>query len=276
MGLKVFDGEDLEKRLQITFESEGHFNHFAHKIRKWLGLSVILLKPIVEQLLQQNSEQLDFFQPQPLSQRLQIENSQINSLSQDCSLSFMRAPEPLTYPVMPATIPQYQDPFLVLLEAAQLRRDDDSLLELSQQFSQPNTSVMSQSTQIWNEIPATNFSFNQVAKDNRPVELILKTTSQSNKCPPFDFAKALTDIPFSQKWKQPVRARTLPKKPKTDKMEIYLKRAVEAIIKDGQESYQELDDKELALRIARRLKSKSFFLFVKRVENLLHPMNEED
>lgn len=40
MGIKVFDGEIVKKRLQLTFESEGNFNMFANKVRQWLGISV--------------------------------------------------------------------------------------------------------------------------------------------------------------------------------------------------------------------------------------------
>lgn len=41
VGLKISDGDTLKKRVQITFESAGHFNLFALKIRLWLGLSVV-------------------------------------------------------------------------------------------------------------------------------------------------------------------------------------------------------------------------------------------
>ncbi|GEQ70297.1 hypothetical protein JCM33374_g3973 [Metschnikowia sp. JCM 33374] len=41
VGLKIFDGEKLRKRLQITFTSEGNFNMFTNKINQWLGLSVV-------------------------------------------------------------------------------------------------------------------------------------------------------------------------------------------------------------------------------------------
>lgn len=40
VGIKVFDGDTLKKRLQLTFESEGHYNIFVNKIRQWLGVDV--------------------------------------------------------------------------------------------------------------------------------------------------------------------------------------------------------------------------------------------
>lgn len=40
VGIKVFDGEIVKKRLQLTFESEGNFNMFANKVRQWLGINV--------------------------------------------------------------------------------------------------------------------------------------------------------------------------------------------------------------------------------------------
>lgn len=40
VGIKVFDGETVKKRLQLTFESEGNFNMFANKVRQWLGINV--------------------------------------------------------------------------------------------------------------------------------------------------------------------------------------------------------------------------------------------
>lgn len=51
VGLKISDGDTLKKRLQITFDSAGHFNHFALKIRLWLGLSVVVSRSLEDQLL---------------------------------------------------------------------------------------------------------------------------------------------------------------------------------------------------------------------------------
>lgn len=51
VGLKISDGDTLKKRVQITFDSAGHFNHFVQKIKLWLGLNVVVQRSLEDQLL---------------------------------------------------------------------------------------------------------------------------------------------------------------------------------------------------------------------------------
>ncbi|QWU87052.1 hypothetical protein CA3LBN_001270 [Candidozyma haemuli] len=48
--LKISDGDTLKKRVQITFDSAGHFNHFVQKIKLWLGLNVVVQRSLEDQL----------------------------------------------------------------------------------------------------------------------------------------------------------------------------------------------------------------------------------
>lgn len=46
IGLKVFNGDTLRKRLQVTFASQGHFNMFCNKVSLWLGVPVNSAYPL--------------------------------------------------------------------------------------------------------------------------------------------------------------------------------------------------------------------------------------
>lgn len=58
VGLKIFNGDTLKKRVQMTFASEGHFNLFSNKINSWLGVSVNSSYPIELQVANTQSQLL--------------------------------------------------------------------------------------------------------------------------------------------------------------------------------------------------------------------------
>lgn len=74
MGLKISDGDTLKKRVQITFDSAGHFNLFALKIKLWLGLSVVVLQSLDDQLLM--SQDMTGLQSQRRNDAFKVENGE--------------------------------------------------------------------------------------------------------------------------------------------------------------------------------------------------------
>lgn len=78
VGLKIFNGDSLKKRLQMTFVSEGHYNLFCNKLSQWLGMPINSKYPIE---LQVSDSQTGFNQAicSSQSQSSQVQFSQFQS-----------------------------------------------------------------------------------------------------------------------------------------------------------------------------------------------------
>lgn len=281
--MKVFDGEKLTKRIQITFESAGHFNHFANKVRKWLNVTVLLLKTIADQLVQLATEQFTELLLQP---RNVLQSSQLNSqivVSPNCTQPLARNRQE----AQETPLRTMQDSILLLLGAAQINTEQeiaDFSQQMSQQntsvvsqpsFSQPNYSMLSQSTQMWNT-PATDLSVNRFGDDLQGMKLY-QPVPQNTILPGFSVHSAWDGDTtyYERSGHQGTQYTSAPEtfrrtRTKKHKVEKYFQKAMRHAFKSDHENYADLDDRELALKIARTLKKSSFVLFVKRVEKVLH------
>ncbi|KAM9936030.1 hypothetical protein OXX80_004408 [Metschnikowia pulcherrima] len=305
VGLKIFDGEKLRKRLQITFTSEGNFNMFANKIQQWLGLPVVANYEAPDSQVAYSQQAT---QGPQLSQTQAASSSQIpceqnglfsehgsqsigtrsvcsNNINSHLFNSQNAHPEPSisqpprshestqqsestqptpskcqSVPQVSFSQPQMKsemgsnsfDAFSLLLNAA---ATDGGAPPLSQY----DTSALSQSTQIWNDDSKYGmFQYSNPTGDN---------TTYSQTTAGHSLTQALRKIPFDsgQKKRKSNSSRTKRK----HSMDELLESAISRILEQKQESYLNLNDEDLSLKICRRLKSKSFLMLLKRVESLL-------
>lgn len=304
VGLKIFDGEKLRKRLQITFSSEGNFNMFANKMNQWIGLSVVANYDALDLQLanSQPNSQVPVSQVKnfPLSQMIpgtsilktenppknynnhlfgsqgaiseapasQIACSQeklsqfapIHGFSQHLELvqfspiqnfnETTQFQQSQTRPKREETSQNF-DAFLLLLSAG----SNDTTIPPN---PQNDTSALSQSTQIWNTETKDNiFQYPTASTSN---------TFYSQVPPGPELTQTLRDIPFNPGKKQKKAKTSRPKKNGVDDL---LELTIARIIEEKQGGYLDLNDKDLSLKICRKLKSKSFLMLLKRVEHLL-------
>lgn len=154
----------------------------------------------------------------------------------------------------------YFDSLSLLLGVAQNMGDIDH-----SQYSQVETSMISQSTQLSNQ----NLKVPQIeVQEEYHVEN--STTGES-------IMETLNKVPFRGytpgKSKRLHRAN---KKDEDDKVEKYLRQAIREILESNNNILDSLSDDQLALKVARKLKSKSFSRLLKRVENILPKFGQED
>lgn len=282
MGIKIFDGDTLKKRLQLTFESEGNFNMFSNKIRQWLGTSLLLTANLADNIPSNSQHASQVTSSQnvvviPDSQLVCGSLSQIllNTVTEQASTSqnLMNDVIDLTstafcYPLPvrdPLSYPYYNDPISLLLGAAELANQDRT------QYSQQDT--FRQSTQIgYNDSLQTSLFSHEphVTKLGKQGNANDYSRAISGE----EIYKALTDIPFTSSEIHKPHRRKPHKTSKGDKFELAMVNAIKEVINTKEESLHDLSDQELALKIARVLKSKSFLRLIHRVDSLLQSLPE--
>lgn len=206
-----------------------------------------------------------------ISQNMSQSMSQNTSISQSACQSFIppeqvQVEETLRNPKAPqsgktsanSTHGGYFDSLSLLLGVAQNLGDTDYA-----QYSHPETSMISQSTQLSN----TNYEPSQrqiLGHDER-----LNTTES--------LSDTLRNVPFGrQDVSKPGKRKRVNKEKSDHKIEKYLKRAIKEILVKDNDILDSLPDDQLALQVARKLKSKSFSRLLKRVENLLPEFSHKE
>lgn len=300
VGLKVFDGENLRKRLQVTFGSEGHFNTFANKMHQWLGVSVTggyaELQRVSNDLSVSFSSQLpaayESLQP-PLSQvhgsqatasqvrtASQVHASQVHASQAHASqLPHVELSQvPLTQDQFNQTssqVPNYelatQDLSYAHLLAPRTHDAEDiarSLMHL--RGTAPSQSIPERSFLCPSALDAFTPDTTQFTQN------LLDGTINTYNMPTVtlkDLADALLAVPF-----QPIKKRKSKKlkKSSSKNMEQALESVLRLVLEKADTSFLELQDEELRVKISRKLKSKSFLRLAQRVETLLEPELDEE
>ncbi|OBA19388.1 hypothetical protein METBIDRAFT_13678 [Metschnikowia bicuspidata var. bicuspidata NRRL YB-4993] len=332
VGLKIFDGEKLRKRLQVTFSSEGNFNMFANKINQWLGLNVVASYEAPDLQLA-NSQQATLGTPYSqketsLSQTILALNEQIpDQGSQRTGSQYggshmfgshMCASQNAISDVTSSQIAHSQDnmsqfaPFQELsqqLDVSQLSplgkhggskhfpfSQNNKLEEASHNLDavllllsaaakentsnilpQYDTSVLSQSTQIWNDSRANVFQYPTASANNTcftqtTIDQDLTQTNESSDfrqaAPRGGLTQNLKEIPFNPNERKKNTSHSSSSKTKRGMTEL-LEATIARILEEKKENYVDLSDEELSLKLCRRFKSRTFLMLLKRVENLL-------
>lgn len=142
-----------------------------------------------------------------------------------------------------------------------------------------NTTIFSQPTQYFDGSQNSSFSSN-LSNNNAPATA--ETTSHTfapRKDPVSaqDLQDALNDIPLhSQERTSSKRSLKGKAGSKRTKIERYWDAVMQEALENEQNAVEQLDDTSLSLKIARKLKSKSFILLAKRVDKIIYPQQEPE
>lgn len=292
VGIKIFDGERLRKRLQITFATEGNFNLFVNKSRQWLDIDIRDQAPTSEVYLTGENSQTNYLtqtpQTEPISQASsQIlehsQNSQATLYSQQSTQNVSRQLQLGTHAAQPFNSNSIRMSQSVSDSAAkseqvhsntcisaprnifQIKPECPQILEPSHNSASypvvtaldDNTSVVSQSTQLFHTEPAIGTTQHESSLTDA-----LWVTPITGE----DITRALHDIPFAPRLKkrtlQPSSQREMPV------MEKLLENVLTVIALE-QDRYLTLNDEQFALKLVQRLKSESFRKLLERVENVI-------
>lgn len=166
----------------------------------------------------------------------------------------------------------YQDSIASLLNAAQYSDLNNQAYLMQNLIYNPlqDSTIYSQASRVFDDSQSTNYSsFPQN-------DFTGQTTVQQPTVTAKDLQNALDDLPWqaSQELERSTKRRK--NKAKRSRMERYWDSVTEESLQQEQNATELLDDKQLSLKIARKLKSKSFILLVKRVDKIIHPQTELD
>lgn len=272
VGIKIFDGDNLKKRLQLTFESEGNFNVFSNKIRHWLGVNVQMSSGIPGST-PSNSQIVPHLGSSQVPDSVSIaESASQNMLPSNMALSFPFQPSqsqvPIAYPARdPLRYPTYDDPFSLLLGAAESAMVDGS------QFSQQDGFTQLSQVSFQDALQTSIFSGQQDLGKSGNTEVL---TDYSQVITREEINKALEDISreTSEKRKQTLKKRR--RNHKRESLAELMTDAIKEIVETKDNSLHDLSDQELSLKLARTLKSKRFKSFARRIETLLQSLPEPE
>lgn len=283
VGLKLFNGEYLTKRLQITFAAEGHFNLFARKIQQWLGLSLGLQYPDSSQGPANNttlgpnsqhamdSSSLNDSQSQSqgvsqiftqvscsqnegflLSQVLPREETDVLSQGPNLSHSYLAHQRGQEYrqesDQKAVQIPQ--DSFRLLLNAAMNDTSFDSSAISEAGFNN------NEQYNGFNSTKRVNPNFFAASEDTNLSFNLLNAQSE--------LIQTITNIPFQSKKKKREKSSR-----KMGSIDRAFEKTIYHIIDEQKGSLLAMDDTELSMKVVRKLRSRNFLKLLKRVENLI-------
>lgn len=306
VGIKNFEGDKLKKRLQITFESEGSFNLFANKTRQWLGVnmnsSVAESTPSNSQFappMESSQMPVVVEEPEPDSQPMMSQQVGSQIMSQFVSQpvasqltgsqavasqhlgsqtlgSQNNISQHMTYgnqPSINVLQPRSEhmmaqinnDPLSLLVNAIDTKNEDWT--QCSQQDTLMNTTQLG-----YHDTLQTSMYFNNVPQNKGyRVERYEKPEINAD-C----IKEALADTSYVPKVSKKKHRRKDRKGFSEDKFEIAIANAILEIVQNKDESLLDLNDQQLALQMARVLRSRNFLRLVTRVESLLQAVAKGD
>lgn len=269
MGIKSFDGDKLKKRLQITFESEGGFNLFANKTRQWLGINMI-----VASLSESTPSNSQFAPPVESSQMPIVVEEPINTTEQNASQAMSFATQlsisnifQLQARTEQVSYASNAAPLSQLADAIEIKEDDWT------QYTQQDTLMSTAKLGYHDSLQTSIF-----LKDNSKLKAVIQDTVFPNgpeineNC----IKETLEDNSFVPKEKERKRRRNNRKELSADRFELAIAKAIQEVVHNKDESLLDLNDQQLALQMARVLKSQNFVRLVTRVESLLHAVSDKD
>lgn len=292
VGLKIFDGDLLNKRLQITFASEAHYNFFSNKIQQWIGISLQSGTHIYADL--QKSEVVT--EQQALSNDTQNLASTSTKLSQIASpdmsqpftqeVSSQRIPfllsqslsvqEPVKTSVVAAPpVADHEGSHQKRIELEHKSMDETSLYENYRNYLDASriptsyngdTSILSQSTDLF----SNNTQYNTYLIPGQFPPTTDSTITPSVCAKPSinrqDIKDLVKALPFNTARKKQSKSS---RSKKSNSMDRILEKTLAHILKEKKKSFLTMDDEELAINVARKLQSQSFLKLLKRVEHLI-------
>lgn len=208
VGIKVFDGDTLKKRLQLTFESEGNFNMFSNKVRQWLGVDfegcsggTLVSSQLGDFHLSGNA--LNYLLVGTLSQNIGLEKNNVNSRSQPELTNFRNTVDNLSHPAEIMSQPESNTTHSAIMSQPVARSLSMLSPHLTQELSQLSSQPIEATTQLKSISqlmgPAVSQSWDQDSESHNPSNSVLAARLIT------EFSEALNQTALNQAESQSCR-----------------------------------------------------------------------